>query len=289
MIDIPLLIFTDLDGTLLDHHSYEFTAALPLLLRLEQYGVVTIVCTSKTYSEVIHLRKQLNNHAPFIVENGAAIYLPKRMFAQCPAGASSASAYWRYDLCPPRAQWLELIDQNRSRFDDCFEQFSAMSIERIMALTGLNYEQAKRASSREFGEPLHWLGSDEELTEFCKSLADQGANLLTGGRFVHVSGRTDKGVAMRWLTHQFECVSHQSKITISLGDSQNDAQLLDASDYAVAVKSPVQPFPALQRTDNVYYTQAFGPEGWVEGLEYYFRQSHLPEFHSLQNEGNNRG
>ena len=33
-MDFPLLIFTDLDGTLLDHHSYSFQGAEESLQRL---------------------------------------------------------------------------------------------------------------------------------------------------------------------------------------------------------------------------------------------------------------
>lgn len=289
MAEMPLLIYTDLDGTLLDHDSYDFSVAVPLLKRLALHRVETIFCTSKTYSEVIHLRKQLDNHAPFIVENGSAIYLPKWMFENRPSGATSQTAYWCYAFCPPRQRWLELIEQNRSRFEGCFEQFATMSTERVMALTGLTHSQASRAKAREFGEPLHWLGSDEDLTAFCKKLIEQGANVLTGGRFVHVSGQANKGLAMEWLTHQFEQQTGHSKITIALGDSQNDAALLDSTDYAVVVKSPAQPFPVLQRKDKVYYTQAFGPEGWVEGLEHLFRQSHLSEFNALLKKDNSCG
>ena len=44
----PLLVFTDLDGTLLDHHSYSHAAALPGLERLRGLEVPVIPVTSKT-------------------------------------------------------------------------------------------------------------------------------------------------------------------------------------------------------------------------------------------------
>ena len=42
------VIYTDLDGSLLDHYTYEATEALPLLRQLEQLGTPVIPCTSKT-------------------------------------------------------------------------------------------------------------------------------------------------------------------------------------------------------------------------------------------------
>ncbi|MGH1370778.1 MAG: HAD-IIB family hydrolase [Cellvibrionaceae bacterium] len=289
MTEFPLLIYSDLDGTLLDHDSYDFSAAMPMLKRLNQCQIETVLCTSKTFLEVVHLREQLSNHDPFIVENGAAVYLPKARFSVPPAGATSVSSYWRYAFCPPRDHWLQLIDHNRLGFDHCFEQFSTMTRDRVVALTGLSDSEAERAQAREFGEPLHWLGSDEELTEFCRTLVAQGASVLTGGRFVHICGQADKGAAMTWLTQLLETQSGQSKITIGLGDSQNDVAMLEACDYAVVVKSPAKGFPTLQRKDKLYFSQAFGPQGWVEGLEYHFRQIHLPELHRLLEEDNSCG
>ena len=38
----PRLVVTDLDGSLLDHHSYDFSPAAPWLARLKQMGVPVI-------------------------------------------------------------------------------------------------------------------------------------------------------------------------------------------------------------------------------------------------------
>ena len=42
------LIFTDLDGSLLDHHSYSFAPAVPLLAELDALGIPVIPITGKT-------------------------------------------------------------------------------------------------------------------------------------------------------------------------------------------------------------------------------------------------
>lgn len=63
-------VFTDLDGTLLDHETYSWEAARPALERLELSGIPWILVTSKTRAEVELWRKQLGNRHPFIIENG---------------------------------------------------------------------------------------------------------------------------------------------------------------------------------------------------------------------------
>lgn len=52
MVRPPMVVFSDLDGALLDHETYEFDAARPALDRLRRDGVPLVLCTSKTRAEV---------------------------------------------------------------------------------------------------------------------------------------------------------------------------------------------------------------------------------------------
>lgn len=70
----PLLIFTDLDGTLLNSHTFEWQPAAPWLTRLHESGVPVILCSSKTAAEMLQLQTTLNLQGlPLIAENGAVI------------------------------------------------------------------------------------------------------------------------------------------------------------------------------------------------------------------------
>lgn len=51
------LIFTDLDGTLLDHETYKFDEAKEMLDFIKQNDIPLIIVTSKTKDEVIELQK----------------------------------------------------------------------------------------------------------------------------------------------------------------------------------------------------------------------------------------
>ena len=48
-----LLIYTDLDGTLLDHHDYNFAAAEETIELINQLGIAWIFNTSKTLTELL--------------------------------------------------------------------------------------------------------------------------------------------------------------------------------------------------------------------------------------------
>ncbi|EHP64435.1 putative mannosyl-3-phosphoglycerate phosphatase [Escherichia coli 4_1_47FAA] len=58
-IQQPLLVFSDLDGTLLDSHSYDWQPAAPWLSRLREANVPVILCSSKTSAEMLYLQKNV--------------------------------------------------------------------------------------------------------------------------------------------------------------------------------------------------------------------------------------
>lgn len=310
---IQLIIVSDLDGSLLDHHDYSFEPARPLLEQLAKADIPVVLCTSKTRAEVQALRKTLRNHSPFIVENGAAVYLPKVQFPIQPQGTEDAGGYWRKAFCEKREHWLTLLEEAKTHFIGKFDHFAAMSEARVAELTGLPLGQAAQAKAREFGEPLQWLGTDEELIAFTQWFQERGACILSGGRFVHVAGDADKGRAMAWLVNeyreqgeqilhsqqkqikaqhhhprflqqiqdQFESLFQQHRAcqvkSLALGDSQNDVAMLEASDLAVVIRSPVHEPPKLKRQKGVLISEKEGPAGWAEGVRHWLSDLKLEQ------------
>ena len=83
------VIYTDLDGTLLDHHTYAFYAALETIKGLKDRGIPIIPCTSKTRPETESLMQAMGIDGPMIIENGAAIWVPQDWGLERPAGTFS--------------------------------------------------------------------------------------------------------------------------------------------------------------------------------------------------------
>lgn len=73
---MKIIIFTDLDGSLLNHDGYSFDDATPVLNRIKQYQIPLILTTSKTRREVELLQGVMGIREPFIVENGGGIFFP---------------------------------------------------------------------------------------------------------------------------------------------------------------------------------------------------------------------
>ena len=70
------VVFTDLDGTLLDHDTYGWEEARPALERCKRLFIPIVLVSSKTRAEMDHLRVKLSISSPFISENGGGIFFP---------------------------------------------------------------------------------------------------------------------------------------------------------------------------------------------------------------------
>src|SRR4030067_2997947 len=76
-----LVIFTDLDGCLLDSKPYSFEPAQAALRLIKQKKIPLVLVSSKTRVEMEEYRRRLKNDHPFVSENGGAIFIPKDYFS----------------------------------------------------------------------------------------------------------------------------------------------------------------------------------------------------------------
>ncbi|MBO1255550.1 HAD-IIB family hydrolase [Alteromonas sp. 5E99-2] len=267
------IIYTDMDGTLLDHDTYSIDPAKALLEKLQVNGIPVIPNTSKTFAELLSLRKKHNLTGPFIVENGAAVYIPHGFLPKKPAGALWSDGYWCKSFSSSRSHWLQLVEGMSKRFNGKYVGFSKMSLDDIADATGLALDDAKLSSQRQYGEPVLFTGNDEEKADFISGLKIRGATILEGGRFIHVCGNVNKGMAMNWLTDivksQFNLPASPRKI--ALGDSGNDIAMLQEADIGIRIRTHVKPPPDIPNAKGEIITSTkVGPEGWSETLSTLF-------------------
>lgn len=260
-----LLLFTDLDGTLLDHHSYDWLAAEPALARLKALEIPVIINTSKTLAESLSIQQQLNIRGPVIIENGAGVALPVAEWPEVEGEVGElvgGEQYWLKSLAMPYADVRNVLNDLRRKHDYKFLGFADMDAAQVADCTGLGTEEVINAMDRRFDEPLIWQDSPARLEEFAVAVSEAGLTHTQGGRFLHVMGHANKGKAMRWLVDQLPAPHPQ---LVALGDSDNDIPMLSQADIAVLVRSPTHDlpsFPCNQRPPIVVVTGAYGPKGW---------------------------
>ncbi|WBU51054.1 mannosyl-3-phosphoglycerate phosphatase-related protein [Kosakonia pseudosacchari] len=265
-LDDPLLIFTDIEGTLLDSHTGEWQPAAEWLARLRQRKIPVILCSSKTAAEMIAIQNLLQLQGlPFIAENGAVIQLDEHW--------QDHDDYPRIITGSPHAEIARVLTQLRQSNGWKFTTFTELDEHVLAELTGLTPAQANLAKLQEASETLIWRDSDERMAAFDDALAQLGLRVVQGARFWHVlDERGGKDQAVSWLTRQYRHYQGKRAVTVGLGDGPNDAPLLDNVDYAVVVKGLNRQGVTLRQDSppRVYHTQHEGAAGWREGLDHLF-------------------
>jgi mannosyl-3-phosphoglycerate phosphatase len=257
-----LLVATDLDGCLLDEETYSYDEAREALNALSVLRIPLILVSSKTRAEMVPLHRTLGLDAPLVVENGGAILIPEGCFPQPPVRATLDAPYWTVVLGTPRVTLLAELKAIASETGAELRSFAALGRDEVAARTGLSYEAAGLALAREFDEPF-LLDDEDQALAIVQAARDRGLAVTRGGRFWHLTGRTDKGHALRVLLSLLDEYGRRFS-TVGLGDSPNDLELLRAVQRPIIVPRPGgSPDPSLSSALPVAeVAPAPGPRGW---------------------------
>jgi len=251
---MALIVFTDLDGSLMEHETYSIDPAREALDALAAREIPLVLNSSKTAEEMLSVQERLNLHCPFISENGAALHRKTKP---------------TLEFGTRRASWLEKIHQLREQHNYSFQGFSDWTSAEISAITGLDAEQALLAKTRLYSEPVLWRDSESALQSFQQQLSEMGLRILQGGRFKSIQGAYDKSDAMRTvIAEQREQNKQQEVITVALGDSPNDAAMLNSADIAVVIKSAKSNLIRCSEAKQIIHTKMPGPAGWNMAILY---------------------
>lgn len=259
-----IVIFSDLDSTLLEHHSYSFEAARPAIELIRQLGIPLVFCTSKTRVETEYWREKMDNHHPFIVENGAAIYIPRGYFPFPVPDAKESLDYLLIELGTPYKKLRQFLIFCRNHFAPSVRGFGDMSLKEIMSMTDLSAEMAALARKREYDEPFV-VQEDKELRLIKREAEKASLKILGGSRFNHLTGSNDKGKAILIVKDLYTRL-YGPIISIGIGDSHNDLAMLAIVDQAFLVKKDNGTYDHRVTFRGINYAQGIGPEGWREAV-----------------------
>lgn len=261
------LIFSDLDGTLLNHDDYSFYGATHALEKIRKWDIPLVLNTSKTMTEVVDIRTALQNQHPFVVENGGAVLIPQGYFPY------SERPLTEHIFGPHRDDFLPVIHRIRKAGHYLFKGFDDFTISEISQETGLPLEQAENTKKRIASEPIKWLDDHERIKHFQKELEQENLKLIKGGRFWHIMGETDKAGAMDWLVAQYRNYKSSEVVVIALGDSQNDKAMLEHADLAAVIRSNKGDHLRISKPErSIIYTEKQGADGWQEALDEIFNR-----------------
>lgn len=260
-----IVIFTDLDGTLLDSKYYSFEKSSQALNLIKKLKIPLIFVSSKTKSEIEYYRKKMRNQDPFVSENGGGIFIPTnyfRTFKSCKKNKD----YYVIRIGEKYSKLRKALTKAKEKGFK-IKGFGDMSIKEIMEITNLKKREAEFCKDRYFDEPFLFYGKKEEENQLVKFFKSKGLK-ITKGKYYHLLGNNDKGKAVNILLKLYK--KEYGKIfSIGFGDSLNDLPMLKKVDYPVLVKKESGEYENI-KVKNLILANKIGPEGWNEEILNFF-------------------
>lgn len=252
------VVMTDLDGTLLDHDSYEWQPAEPALRRLHALDIPVIAITSKTRAELTALQQAIPYLMPlFGCENGGLVVDRRGDTEQVDV------------LGLPTTELIDRFEHLRQGMVVRGLGFHEVSDQQVAEWTGLSPQQAGKARAREASLPIYWPDQWPGREAFISAAEREGLRVLVGGRFLHLAGEADKGSALARIRSMLT-PGDRVKV-MALGDGGNDDAMLASADWAVRI--PPKHGPARPETvTGIVEASKPGPEGWNEAIEHWLSQ-----------------
>ncbi|MEM1251607.1 MAG: HAD-IIB family hydrolase [Cyanobacteria bacterium P01_H01_bin.21] len=262
-----LIIFTDLDGTLLNSETYDYAATVPIIQQLKSLKIPVIPVTSKTRAEVSTLRKDVGLTDPFVTENGSGIFVEinHNPFGQPPG--EQDDDYFVVELGCPYVQARAGLRVIANELHHSLLGFGDMTIARLQKYTGLSAKDAQEAKARDFSEPFitpKALTSEQIVT----AVESVGFKVVVGDRFSHLIGpEAGKGNAVKRLVslYQKTLPPEETIVTIGLGNSPNDLDMLEHVDHPIVLPGVNGPHPQLGN-QGWKIAPLPAPQGWVEAV-----------------------
>jgi mannosyl-3-phosphoglycerate phosphatase len=225
-------VFTDLDGTLLDD-NYSFLGSKPVIDQLLALNVRIIFSSNKTRFEIEHYREKLDVKDPFIVENGAAIFVPKDYFKTAHNYTQRTEQYDIFELGVSYSKIRETLSRISEISACTVKGFGDMSAEEVANDSGLPLELAKLAKQREYTEPFKISSGESEV--LLSLIKNEGLNYAKGQRYYQLTGNHDKGKAVsllkEWFLEEFGALK-----TFGVGNESNDLPMLNLMDKSFFIE-----------------------------------------------------
>ena len=152
MLPSPHIIFTAIEGSLLDPASRKWSAAEEALVELERRQVPLILVTGGTRAQIEPLRSKLGHTQPFITENGSGLFLPDGYFSMKLDGAVRMARYFCVPFAKDYAAATAALEEIADEAGASVVGFSQMSPREIAGNTGGPLREAELAHQRDFSE-----------------------------------------------------------------------------------------------------------------------------------------
>lgn len=261
------LVFTGLGGFVLDPEASAFREAIPALNLMRSLGVPLILTTDKTSKEAFRILTAINQSNPFIVESGAAIYIPEDALQVSYNYNNTVKGYRVVELGTGRETIVKMILRLREKNGFSVTGISELASTDAVKKGKIAADWVTSAQSREYSELVEFSGSPKDLQQFKGAIEGMQSRLYQSGDHYVITGDHDKGSAVRFLVQLYrEEFSNRQIVTIGVGFNRSDTSLLHAVDHAVLIRRADGGFDEHVGRRGLRFTRNPGPIGWNEAV-----------------------
>ena len=252
-----LIIFTDLDGSLLHRDNFKFDEIKEYIKSLKDDGITIVPNTSKTEKEIKEFTKELGLELPFISENGSLI-----------KGLDLINANFPNNIILSRDK-QKLFEIFNSKVPEELKKkckfILDMNEKQQIDILGLKDENLKNALDRKYTIPFLFEGTKLEKNQLAKVLKSNSLTMQEGGRVINLGDKTDKVKSMNQVLKIFKKIEKNIKV-IAVGDNFNDLDMLRNCDIPCLVFN--DHFKQDQiNIDNLIVSNKPSPEGWADVIK----------------------
>lgn len=258
------IIFSDMDGTLLDAEGQLPVWFNNFAKKLERKGIIFAPCSGRQYLSLKETFKSYPNEFLYVAENGAAVFYKDKELFSASFDKKLALKLWdaarekRPSVCAvfcTAAKAYILAEQNRGAFRDRLRYY------------GTKYTVVK--SWDEVPDKLiHIAFYDPEDDNAGESLLPElepicdNLRLLTDGSWVDaVEKGINKGTAIKMIQEKFKIKPEECA---AFGDYLNDAEMLQAVEHSFAMENALPEIKQIAK----YHTSSNYDAGVLKGVEW---------------------
>ncbi len=252
-----IIIFTDLDGSLLDRDSFKFDQIKNYLKNLIDDGIIIIPNTSKTEKETKEFINELGSEVPFISENGSSIHGLNLINTNFPN---------KIVLSRDKQELIKIFDSKVPKeLQDKCKFVSNMNSKQQSDIFGLKNNKLKNALDRKYTIPFLFEGDKIQKNRLLKILRSSSLTMQEGGRVINLGDNTNKLKSMNQVIKIYKKVENKIKV-IAVGDNFNDLDMLRNCDLPCLVFN--DQFKQDQiNIDNLIVSDKPSPEGWADVIK----------------------
>jgi len=252
-----IIVFTDLDGTLLHRDTFQFDTIKDYIKSLINKGVIIIPNSSKTETEIEKFNEELGVNLPFISENGASIHGLNLITSNFPD---------KLIVSREKEELLRIFENKvpEKLKQKCF-QISKMSKKDQENILGQKDEKLKNALNRKYTLPFLFKGDKNEKNRLLKLLNTNSLTLQEGGRVSNLCDNVNKVKSMNRVVKILKNIKEKI-ITIAVGDNHNDLDMLKNCDIPCLVFNDQFKLDQIN-IDNLIFSNKPSPEGWADVIK----------------------